>query len=242
VHALVGSLGFRDIYLVGHDWGAAVAHAYAAQHRDEVRKLAIFEMVLPGFGLMEGAMMPQPNGNFLWHMGFQSVPHIAEELIRGREAAYLNNMFQFYAYDPSAVAPEHMREYIEAMQHVGALHAGLGYYSDFFVSAEQNRTHSETKLIMPVHRIHAGPGDRPWRLRHHGECRAAGFDENGEHRRHVGRHILFRGHGRETGDSPSRTSRGSRRSRLVSGEPRRRLDHRAVPRRRRRAGAAVTEN
>jgi pimeloyl-ACP methyl ester carboxylesterase len=150
VHALVESLGFSDIYLVGHDWGGAVAYAYAAQHRDEVRMLAIFEMVLPGFGLMEGAMTPAPNGNFLWHMGFQSVPHVAEELIRGREAAYLNNMFQFYAYDPNAVAPERMREYIEAMEHVGALRAGLGYYSDFFVSAEQNRAHSEVKLTMPV--------------------------------------------------------------------------------------------
>jgi pimeloyl-ACP methyl ester carboxylesterase len=150
VHALVESLGLTQISLVGHDWGAAVAYSYAAQHRDEVRKLAVFEMVLPGFGIMEGAMTPQRDGNFLWHMGFQSVPHIAEALIRGREAEYLNNMFQSYAYDPSAVAPDRMREYIEAMQHVGALHAGLGYYSDFFVSADQNRAHSQTKLTMPV--------------------------------------------------------------------------------------------
>jgi pimeloyl-ACP methyl ester carboxylesterase len=150
VHGLVESLGFKEILLVGHDWGAAVAYAYAAQHRDEVRRLAIFEMVLPGFGIMEQAMVPAANGNFLWHMGFQSVPDIPEVLMRGREDDYLNNMFQHYAYDPDAVRPDRMQQYVAAMKHVGALRAGLGYYRDYFVSAEQNRQHGKVKLTMPV--------------------------------------------------------------------------------------------
>ncbi|MTD57633.1 alpha/beta fold hydrolase [Amycolatopsis pithecellobii] len=150
VHALVTHLGYDQISLVGHDWGGAAAYAYAARYRDQVKRLAIFEMVLPGFGLMEEAMVPKAGGNFLWHMGFQSVPVMPEVLISGREADYLNNLFQSYAYNPDAVRPERMDQYVRSMRHPGALHASLGFYRDYFVSAEQNREHAKVKLEMPV--------------------------------------------------------------------------------------------
>lgn len=150
IRALVQSLDLGPIKLAGHDWGAATAYSYAAQYRDEVRKLAIFEMVLPGFGLMEGAMTPQPGGNFLWHMAWQSVPDIPFALINGREDEYLRWFFEHYAYDPSAVTREEADVYIRAMTHVGALRAGLGYYQSFFETAAQNAEHQKQKLTIPV--------------------------------------------------------------------------------------------
>ncbi len=150
VHELVKSLGFDKILLAGHDWGAATAYSYAAQFRDEVRRLAIFEMVMPGFGIMEGAMSPQPGGNYLWHMGFQSVPDIPLALIEGREDLYLRWFFQHYAYDPLAFTEEDIGKYVRAQTHVGALRAGLEYYKSFFDSAAQNEAHRERPLEIPV--------------------------------------------------------------------------------------------
>ncbi len=150
IHELLAGLGFDRILLAGHDWGAATAYSYAAQFRAEVRRLTIFEMVMPGFGIMEGAMAPQPGGNFLWHMGFQSVPDIPLALIEGREDLYLRWFFDHYAYDPAAVTPEDCAEYVRAMTHVGALRAGLEYYKSFFDSAAQNEVHRERPLQIPV--------------------------------------------------------------------------------------------
>ena len=150
IHELVHALGHDRIFLVGHDWGAATAYSYAAQHRDEVRRLAVFEMVLPGFGIMEQAMVPKPGGEFLWHMGFQSVPDVPFALIDGREDIYLRHIFEHYAYDRHAVRPERMQGYVEAMRQIGALRAGLGYYQDYFASAQQNERHAQVKLEMPV--------------------------------------------------------------------------------------------
>jgi len=150
IHELVRSLGHESILLAGHDWGGATAYSYAAQFRDEVRRLAIFEMVLPGFDIMEGAMVPQPGGQFLWHMGWQSVPDIPFALLQGREDLYLRWFFDTYAYDPSAVGPEAADEYVRSMTHVGALRAGLEYYKHFFTSADQNREHAKTPLAIPV--------------------------------------------------------------------------------------------
>ena len=150
VYQLVRALGHERILLAGHDWGAAAAYSYAAQHRADVRRLAILEMVLPGLGIMEQAMAPAPRGEFLWHMGFQSVPDVAHDLIAGREDVYLGHIFERYAYDPHAVRPERMRQYVDAMRAVGALRAGLGYYTSYFASAEQNARHAQEKLTMPV--------------------------------------------------------------------------------------------
>jgi pimeloyl-ACP methyl ester carboxylesterase len=150
IHELAASLGFDRILLAGHDWGAATAYSYAAQFGGEVRRLAFFEMVLPGFGIMEQAMAPQPDGNFLWHMGWQSVPEIPFALIEGREDLYLRWFFKHYAYDPEAVTDADAAVYVRAMTEVGALRSGLEYYKSFFTSAAQNEAHRERPLEIPV--------------------------------------------------------------------------------------------
>jgi len=150
VHELTRRLGFERVHLVGHDWGAVAAYSYASQWPQAVRTLSIFEMVMPGFGIMEGAMAPQPGGNFLWHMGWQSVPDIPFALLQGREELYLRWFFQHYAYDPEAVSAEDIAVYVRAMTQVGALRAGLEYYKSFFVSAEQNERHKQRPLEIPV--------------------------------------------------------------------------------------------
>jgi pimeloyl-ACP methyl ester carboxylesterase len=48
IYELVRNLGHRRIFLVGHDHGAAVASAYAAAHREDVRFLVFLEIGLMG--------------------------------------------------------------------------------------------------------------------------------------------------------------------------------------------------
>lgn len=150
LEALVTQLGFDRVSVVAHDWGAAAGYALAAQHRDLVTQLAVMEMVLPGFGIMESAMIPAPEGAFLWHMGFQSLPDIPELLITGREELYLRHLFSHYAYDPTAVSIQDIQEYIRSVTELGALRAALGYYREFWTTAEQNRKHAQEKLTIPV--------------------------------------------------------------------------------------------
>ncbi len=51
VRAFVASLGHTRVCLVGHDIGAALAYASAAQRPDDVARLVLIETLLPGFGL-----------------------------------------------------------------------------------------------------------------------------------------------------------------------------------------------
>jgi pimeloyl-ACP methyl ester carboxylesterase len=49
IHQLVAQLGFKDIFLVGHDWGAQTAYSYAAAHPNNVSKLVLMDFSFPGF-------------------------------------------------------------------------------------------------------------------------------------------------------------------------------------------------
>ncbi len=134
--ALGDHLGLREVTVIGHDWGAVFGYVYAAKTPGQVRALGIVEMALPGVGVMEQAMAPAPDGNFLWHMGFQSVPDLPELLIAGKERPYLRWFFEHFAYDPDAITPADLDVYVDAIGQVGALRAGLAVYQDFFTRAD----------------------------------------------------------------------------------------------------------
>ena len=148
--ALTEHLGLSDVTVVGHDWGAVFGYAFAASYRDRVKALAIVEMALPGVEVMEPAMIPAADGNFLWHMGFQSVPDIPELLITGKERPYLRWFFEHFAYDPSAVDAAALDEYVAAITQVGALRAGLAVYQEFFRTGQQVVELAESPLTIPV--------------------------------------------------------------------------------------------
>lgn len=149
-YELAKALGLGKVGLVGHDWGGVWAYHYAAQHRAEVSGLAVYEMMIPGTGGHEQGMIPKPEGQFFWHMGWHSVPEIPEALIRGHERMYLQYYYENFAYDPAAIDRDALDEYVRAMELVGALRAGLKIYQEFWTHAEQARLHAKEKLTIPV--------------------------------------------------------------------------------------------
>ncbi len=153
IHALVTGLGHRRVKIVAHDFGAAVAYAYAATYRDEVERLAVFEILIPGFGYEDTLVYPFPEdgtGRKVWHMAFHNAPYgIPEFLIGGRERQYLDYFWSHFAHDPSAVSEDERREYARGYSTPGGLHA-LKYYQTHAQDAEYNRAAAKRPLEMPV--------------------------------------------------------------------------------------------
>jgi pimeloyl-ACP methyl ester carboxylesterase len=83
-------------------------------------------------------------------MGFQSVPDLPELLIQGKERPYLQWFYEHFAYDPAAIGPADVDEYVAAITQVGALRAGLAVYQDFFRTAEQVAALAKKPLTIPV--------------------------------------------------------------------------------------------
>jgi pimeloyl-ACP methyl ester carboxylesterase len=150
-YQLVQHLGCDKVFLVGHDWGSVWAYHYAAQHRDEVEALVNFEMMIPGTGGHEEGMIPKPNGEFFWHMGWHSVPEIPEALIRGKERMYLTYYYENFAYNPTAIDLDALDEFVHCMTLIGALRAGLKIYQEFWTHSKQAKKHiGDGMLEIPV--------------------------------------------------------------------------------------------
>jgi len=146
VQALVAGLGFKRYAVIGHDIGGMVAYALAAQFRDEVEKLAIVDVPLPGiepWDRMQGAPA-------LWHFAFHAQRDLAEALIQGRERLYIESFVRARAFNPAALADEEIDVYAAQMAAPGCLRGGLEYYRTFADDAAANKAFAATKLAMPV--------------------------------------------------------------------------------------------
>lgn len=147
VYKLVSKLGHEHIFLVGHDWGGPTAYAYACAHPDDVRRLVILDVPIPGAGLEKIPQMSPKGG--LWHISFHSVPDLPEMLVAGREREYLS-WFYRTAYNPTAITEEDIDEYVRCYAAPGGMRAGFEYYRAFWDDVAHNTENAKTKLAMPV--------------------------------------------------------------------------------------------
>jgi len=164
IHRLVHHLGFERAFVVGHDFGLAVAFAYAHLHPNEVRALVLMELMLPGFGGEQAMQVTRTGGR--WHLVFHAKSELAEFLIQGKEREYLSWFYRSFAYDPYAITPADVDEYVRAYAAPGALGVSLEYYRTMFDDEEHNREFGKTKLKMPVLALGgaANMGDRVFRM------------------------------------------------------------------------------
>ncbi len=146
IYQLVRHLGLGHISLVGHDAGAPVGYAYAAAHRDDVRRLVIIESAISG---TESPQMMEL-GQSYWHIGFHAEPDIAESLIVGRERIYLSWFYRKFGYNPAAFTEADLDEYVRWYSAVGAMRSALQYYRYGQQDFTQNKESKKQKLTMPV--------------------------------------------------------------------------------------------
>lgn len=137
-------LGEQRFFVAAHDWGGPVAYALAAQHRDAVRGLAVFDVPVPGDGSPLTAMSR-------WHFGLHSEPDFPEALVAGREALYLEFFFRKGGARPDAIDRAAQQEYIRAYSQPGAMRAGFNYYRALPQDVADNQAFlAAGKLEMPV--------------------------------------------------------------------------------------------
>lgn len=147
LNKLVDKLGLKTATAVGHDWGASAVFALARTYPQKVKRVAILEHALPGFGLEE--LLIATSDRVLWHMTFQ-MSDVAEMLVAGRERQYLMWFYTHIAYNPYAVTTEEIDEYVRAYSMPGAMRSGFNLYRTFFEDVEYNRAHAGSRLPMPI--------------------------------------------------------------------------------------------
>jgi pimeloyl-ACP methyl ester carboxylesterase/quercetin dioxygenase-like cupin family protein len=149
LHHLVASAADEPVLVVGHDWGGVFGYMLASRYPDAVDALVVLEMAMPGTGVLEEAMRPQPGGRFLWHFGLQMVDDVPELLVAGRERRYVDWFFDAHAAAPAAIPDPAREAYAAALARPGALAASLGVYRAYFQTAGQIA--AAARVEQPVH-------------------------------------------------------------------------------------------
>ena len=145
IHQLVVQLGYHRIDLAAHDFGVAVAYAYASRHRDEVLHLALLDVPPQGTESFERLRTTA------WAFGFQKLPELPEQLVLGHERAYMTEgFFKPLAANPGALSSEDLDVYVRAYSVTGVMHSAFEWYRAFDTDIAQNRSQLQTLLPMPV--------------------------------------------------------------------------------------------
>ncbi len=110
--------------LVGHDWGAAVAWAFAAQHPDRLAGLSALSVPHPAAFLR--AMATSRQGLASWYMYFFQLPAVPERALLGADGQQWQRLAPFLRRTgQSAAAAERDAR---AMAATGALSGALNWY------------------------------------------------------------------------------------------------------------------
>jgi len=145
IRALVRSLGYHRIQLVGHDIGLMVAYAYAAQFPGEVDSLILMDAFLPGVG----AYLEMFLGPNQWHFHFHGAT--PEALVAGRERIYLEHFWNDFAADPTHSLPEADRElYAREYAKPPGMHSTMAYFAAFDQDAADFAGFAKTPLTLPI--------------------------------------------------------------------------------------------
>ncbi|MEU4354658.1 alpha/beta fold hydrolase [Streptomyces virginiae] len=131
VHALLGHLKIGSAHFAGHDIGAMVAYAHAANHPGATRRVALLDVAHPDEDWARMPLLPRPDVRHLWWFAFNQVEGLPEQLLAGRYHLLLDWLFGNAATDPSSIDARSRAVYARAYGSPEAVRAGNAWYRAF---------------------------------------------------------------------------------------------------------------
>ncbi|KOU21121.1 alpha/beta hydrolase [Streptomyces sp. WM6372] len=131
VHALLGRLGIASAHVVGHDIGAMVAYAFAANHPEATRKIALLDVSHPEESWARQTLLPEQGQRHKWWFAFNQVHGLPEQLLAGRFHLLLDWLFANAAADPGSVDAHARAVYARAYEAPEAVRAANDWYRTF---------------------------------------------------------------------------------------------------------------
>jgi pimeloyl-ACP methyl ester carboxylesterase len=146
--ALMSGLGHERFAVVGHDTGFTISYALAADHPDRVERAALAEIPgSPGAAPSPPVFVPGPVNDRLWHLPFNRLHKINEQLVAGRE-----DVFYRWEFDAAAkpLPDEVIDYYVSTLCNPDSLRASFEWYRALDTTIAQDAQRKTQRLSMPV--------------------------------------------------------------------------------------------
>jgi pimeloyl-ACP methyl ester carboxylesterase len=126
-----------------------IAYALAADHRDRVDRLVVSEAPLPGISPSPPLFLPPPLNAMLWHLAFNQLPKINEQLVTGREDIFFGAEFDASA-GTRKLPDGAVKYYIGTLKDPDHLRGSFGFYRAIPTTSAQNEQRKTRRLTLPV--------------------------------------------------------------------------------------------
>jgi pimeloyl-ACP methyl ester carboxylesterase len=146
--ALMDALGHERFAVAGHDTGFAIAYALAADHPDRVERAILAEIPgAPGAAPTPPLLSPTPINNRLWHLLFNRVEGLPEQLVTGREDIFFGYEF---AIQGGKLPDDVVAYYVGLLSNPESLRGSFAWYQALDATVAQNEQRASRRLTMPV--------------------------------------------------------------------------------------------
>jgi pimeloyl-ACP methyl ester carboxylesterase len=145
---LMDALGHDRFAVIGHDTGLAIGYALAADHPSRVARLVLLEIPgSPGTLPSPPLFLPGPLNDRLWHLGFNRIEKLNEQLVSGREGIFFR-----WEFDAAAkkLPDDVIDYYVRLLSNPESLRGSFGWYRALETTIAQDAHRKEKPLTMPV--------------------------------------------------------------------------------------------
>jgi pimeloyl-ACP methyl ester carboxylesterase len=148
--ALMDALGHQRFAVYGTDVGLPIAYALAADHPGRLDRLVVSEAPLPGVSPSPPLFLPPLLNARLWHLAFNHLPKVNEQLVTGREDIFFGA--EFDASAGTRKLPDYaVKYYIDTLAaDPDALRGSFGFYRAIPATIAQNEQRKTRRLTLPV--------------------------------------------------------------------------------------------
>ncbi|MFF7394280.1 alpha/beta fold hydrolase [Streptomyces scabiei] len=149
IHALIRHLGHHDVHIAGHDMGAMVAFAFAANHPEATRKVALLDTAHPDDSYYDLRLIARPGtGITRWWWAFNQVQHLPQVLYAGHMRQVIDWLFTHALDDQSLIGDRDRDIYAAAYDHPDGIRAACAWYQAYHQDIADLKTYP--KITAPL--------------------------------------------------------------------------------------------
>lgn len=128
VKELITALGEKSAFIVGHDWGGAVAWAVAHYYPNMVEKLAILNMPHPAEMRKHLLQFNRAQWKKSWYILYFQLPYLPEKSISRNLTLFFERALRGWAMRKEAFTDQDIAKYVAAFAQPQTLTATINYY------------------------------------------------------------------------------------------------------------------